>query len=673
MALDSLVVSIKGIGSKSAEGFDRMGLHTVKDLLYYFPRTYEKFEEIKGVRDFVPMQRNAVMGSIIAPAKIIRYSGKSVVTAYVRDENGDSFEIKFFNAAYLAKTLKTGTPHVFRGFVTVRGATYSMIQPQMYKPEEYPALAGTIGPIYSATKDVSAGKIKKAVLSSIGEASRFTEYLTGAEIADNNFLTLEESFKNIHFPENEIKLYNARRRLVFEEFLSFYHAIKCDDAGAVKLPNPHPFVEVADCVRLEQSLPYELTNAQKEAVRDIFNDMTGPFLMNRLLQGDVGSGKTIVAMMALLMCAANNAQGALMAPTEVLAVQHFNNIKEMCEKYKLCVRPVLLHGKLSKKDRDKALLSIESGEANVVIGTHALFQEGVKFKDLKLVITDEQHRFGVNQREGLRDKGIDTHILVMSATPIPRTLAMVLYGNVDISVMNELPKNRIPIKNAVVDSSYAKKSLEFIRKEIKAGHQAYVICPMIDESESDDLNLKNVITYSEELREYYGNDARIACLHGKLKGSEKENIMENFKAGNFDILVSTTVVEVGVDVPNATVIMIENAERFGLSQLHQLRGRVGRGNAQSYCILVSDSKSDATRERLKVLNETNDGFEIARRDIKLRGPGELAGVRQSGALSFGIGDIMEDSDIFMLVIDMYDGIKERIKDRDNTVIDFRKI
>lgn len=673
MNLKSDISSVKGVGEKTSVVFRDIGINTVEDLIHYYPRTYEKFENITAIKDVISGERNAVYGCLISDAKMLRFSGKTMITAYARDKDGNSIEIKYFNANYLLKILKRGSFYVFRGYVKAVGARYMMTQPQMYKLDEYEKLQGTIGPIYSSTKDLSAARIAKNIQNCIDVRNEYEEYLSSDEMAEGNMLGLAESLYNIHMPGNEEMLYKARRRLVFEEFLDFYKGFRMQEGGYERPQNKNPFVEVADCKRLEDRLPFALTYAQKKAIEEIIEDITGPYLMNRLVQGDVGSGKTLVALMALITAAANNAQGALMAPTEVLAVQHYTNIMKMSSDYGLCIKPVILFGKMPKKARTEVLEKIRTGEANVIIGTHALFQDEVEFKNLKLVITDEQHRFGVNQREALRDKGIDAHILVMSATPIPRTLAMVMYGNVDISIMNELPKNRLPINNCVVDSSFQKKSLDFIESEIKKGHQAYIICPMIDESEEDNFNLKNVTEFTKELKEHYGDRARIVCLHGKMKSDEKNRIMDSFKDGLYDILVSTTVIEVGVDVPNATVIMIENAERFGLSQLHQLRGRVGRGDSQSYCILVSDAKNQESISRLKVLNETNDGFEIARKDIELRGPGELSGVKQSGALSFSLGDIMNDSDVFMLVINMYDRIFERIKDRVSRRIDFRTI
>jgi len=673
MNFDSDITQVKGIGDKSSEGFRKLGINTVRDLLMYYPRTYEKFENIVPIKDIVAGERNAVLGMVASNPKLVKLGSKTMLTVYIKDRAGDMLEIKYFNMQFLAKTLKKDKLAVFRGYARQVGNRLMMSQPKMYSPDEYSKIEGTIGPIYSVTKDITSGKIQKSVAQSLPLLKYTEDFLTDEEIETNKLYPLSKAQEAIHVPKDENELFLARRRLVFEEFLSFYHMIRSGETGEKKPVDPNPFIEVSECGRFKDALPFKLTGAQEKTIREIFDDMCSGFMMNRLIQGDVGSGKTIVAIFALLLCAANGCQGALMAPTEVLAVQHYENIKSMSEKYKLCIKPVLLTGKMTKKAREAALSELSSGEANVCIGTHALFQESVVFNKLKLVITDEQHRFGVNQREEFSKKGINPHILVMSATPIPRTLALIVYGHVDISVMDELPKNRLPINNCVVNSSYRQKTLSFIEKQIEMGHQAYVICPMIDESEEDNFNLKSVGDEAEELKEYFGEKANIGILHGKMKSDEKNRIMGQFKEGNIDILVSTTVIEVGVDVPNATVIMIENAERFGLSQLHQLRGRVGRGNAQSYCILMSDAKSETSVNRLKVLNETNDGFEIAKRDMQQRGPGDLSGVRQSGELDFGLGDIMEDSDLILLVSEIYDSIGNRLSNRDVRLIDFRTI
>lgn len=385
------------------------------------------------------------------------------------------------------------------------------------------------------------------------------------------------------------------------------------------LENEYRMLETADTGRLLEQLPYRLTGAQMRAWQEICRDLSSPWCMNRLVQGDVGSGKTIIAVLALLMCAANGFQGAMMAPTEVLAAQHYEGICQYVEKYHAALRPLLLVGSMTAKEKRDAYEKIASGEANLVVGTHAVIQEKVHFKNLALVVTDEQHRFGVRQREVLAEKGSNPHVLVMSATPIPRTLAIILYGDLQVSVIDELPANRLPIKNCVVGTSYRPKAYQFIEKEVRAGRQAYVICPMVEEGEMEDL--ENVSEYAQKLRAALPADMQVATLHGKMKAADKNRVMEEYAAHNIDVLVSTTVIEVGINVPNATVMMVENAERFGLAQLHQLRGRVGRGEHQSYCIFISAQDSKDTMERLDILNRSNDGFYIASEDLKLRGPG----------------------------------------------------
>ena len=402
-----------------------------------------------------------------------------------------------------------------------------------------------------------------------------------------------------------------------------------------------------EVARFQEALPYRLTGAQERTLREVFDDLSGGLVMNRLIQGDVGSGKTIIAVLALLMAACNGYQGALMAPTEVLAKQHFESITQLFETYKIEKKPVLVTGSMTAKEKRLAYEQIERHEADIVIGTHALIQEKVHYDNLALVITDEQHRFGVGQRELLSSKGGDPHVLVMSATPIPRTLAIILYGDLDISVIDELPQGRQPIKNCVVNTGYRPKAYSFIARQVEEGRQAYVICPMVEESEM--IEAENVLDYAKKLRKELPASVTVEYLHGKMKGREKNRIMERFAAGEIQVLVSTTVIEVGVNVPHATVMMIETAERFGLAQLHQLRGRVGRGSSQSYCIMVNCSDEEGTLERLDILNRSNDGFYIASEDLKLRGPGDIFGMRQSGDMEFKLADIFTDANILKSV------------------------
>lgn len=666
------IIEFKGIGEKTALLFQKVGINNANDLLHYYPRAYDKYEMISDITDIAVGERVSILAKVKNTPKVLRFRGKSVVSFIIGDSD-NSLEVRFFNSPFMAKAVKAGDTKVFRGFVRASGDRIIIDQPKIYSPDEYKELENTIVPVYPLIKELTNERIRKAVKQAIDQVPNEKEFLTEEELNEFSVAERNAAVSDIHFPKDENAQYYARRRIVFEEFLSFAALQKESLKDLNRHDNKFKMIETADCKRLEEMLPYRLTDAQKRTVSEIMADMSGEYLMNRLVQGDVGSGKTIVAIMALLNCAANGYQGALMAPTEVLARQHFDNISKMSEKYKLCIKPCLLVGKMSAKDKKELLNSIKNGEYNVIIGTHAIIQEGVFFDKLALVITDEQHRFGVKQRETFKDKGMDPHLLVMSATPIPRTLAMIVFGGTDISIIDEMPNNRLPIANCVIDSSKRISAYKKIMTEISLGHQAYVICPMVYDSEDNALGLKSVEEHSQDLKEYFGETVRILTLNGKMKPDEKTKIMEDFKEHKADILVSTTVIEVGIDVPNATVIMIENSERFGLSQLHQLRGRVGRGEFQSYCILMSDQKSQKTQKRLKVLNETNDGFKIASEDMKLRGPGELNGVRQSGELSFGLGDIENDSDLMLLAVDNLDGLWKRMPKEDINLIDFRTI
>lgn len=634
---------IKGVGEKTAALFGRINVFTVEDLIGHYPRDYETYDAPVSIREASPGSVQAVYGQITAIPNVKKVRNLSILNAILKDDKGDSIQLTFFNMPFLKKVLKPGGFYLFRGLVQQRGTHKLMEQPRMFTWDEYKQKSGRLLPRYALTKGLTNQTVQKSVAQALEYYPPEKEYLPRMILQKYPMLSHREAVYALHFPENREELLAARNRMVFEEFFSFLLVLRKNKELAAKTENHFPMYETADTVRFLEQLSFPLTKAQKKVWGELREDMGSPYAMNRLIQGDVGSGKTILAVLALLMCAANGYQGAMMAPTEVLAVQHFETISGYIEKYGIAFRPVLLTGSMTAKEKREAYAKIASGEANLIIGTHALIQEKVEYSSLALVVTDEQHRFGVRQRETLAAKGSEPHVLVMSATPIPRTLAIILYGDLKVSVIDELPANRLPIKNCVVGTSYRPKAYEFIAKEVAAGRQAYVICPMVEEGESEDL--ENVVDYTEKLRAVLPPSVQVAYLHGKMRPADKNRIMEEFAAKEIDVLVSTTVIEVGINVPNATVMMVENAERFGLAQLHQLRGRVGRGEFQSYCIFISTSEAKETMERLQILNHSNDGFHIASEDLKLRGPGDIFGIRQSGEFAFVLGDIYTDANI----------------------------
>ncbi len=641
--LDEKVINLKGIGEKTSKLFEKCGVTTCGDLIRYYPRAYDEFKAPVTAADVRSGEINAVKLTIIGNIVKRHVRNLSIIAFEAADQTG-RIKMTYFNAPYLASSLKSGTTHIFRGMVRRKGSFLTMDQPKMYKTEEYAAMMGKMQPRYPLVKGLSNNTVIKAMEQAFKNIGHIDEFVPDSILKRLELVGISEATRGIHFPSNSKELENARRRLAYNEFLLFVLKLRLLKASQEEEKNVFPMMEVADTKRLLEQLPYNLTNAQMNAWMDILNDLSGPYVMNRLIQGDVGSGKTIVAMLALLTAAGNGYQGALMAPTEVLAAQHFESFKEIIDKYNIkTLKPVLLTGALSAKDKREAQRQIAEGEVNCIIGTNALIQEKVNYKNLALVITDEQHRFGVRQRESLAGKGLSTHVLAMSATPIPRTLAIILYGDLHISIINELPGGRLPIKNCVVGINYRPTAYKFIKDQVEAGRQAYVICPMIEEGEID--GVENVTDYTNILKESLPPSIRVEMLHGKMKPAQKDEIMEAFARKDIDVLVSTTVIEVGINVPNATVMMIENSERFGLSQLHQLRGRVGRGKHQSYCIFINTSESEDAANRLSIMNKSNDGFVIAEEDLKQRGPGDLFGVRQSGELNFRCGDIYHDSDL----------------------------
>ena len=659
LSMDSSLLEIKGIGEKSLKLYHKLGLMTVRDLLHYFPKDYERFDAPKKLSEVHGGMTCAVCLRIVNQPVAKRIRNLTIINLSAKDDTG-ILQIVFFNMPFLQKLLKPGMVFVFRGLIQTRGASLIMEQPKYFSPEEYHRLSGELHPKYSLTKGLTSQAIQKAIKTASKELTFEEEYLPEGIQKLAKIPELTPALQEIHFPADEESAILARRRLVFEEFFSFLLLLRKNKDFVAQIPNKWTMIETADTVRYVDALPFRLTKGQKQAWREIREDLEGPHCMNRLIQGDVGSGKTVLAFLSLLMTVANGYQGALMAPTEVLAMQHYENACRDVQRYHLAFRPVLLVGSLTAKEKKLAREKIQSGEANLIIGTHALIQESVQYQKLALVVTDEQHRFGVRQRETLAEKGLHPHVLVMSATPIPRTLAIILYGDLQISLIKDLPEGRLPIKNCVVNASYRPKAWQFIADQVAKGRQAYVICPQVEEGEMDQL--ENVVDYAGKLRASLPPGVIVSYLHGKMKPSDKNKIMEDFAAKNIDVLVSTTVIEVGINVPNSTVMMVENAERFGLAQLHQLRGRVGRGSEQSYCIFLSTNESKDTMERLEILNKSNDGFFIASEDLKLRGPGDLFGIRQSGDFSFKIGDVYNDAELLKLTSEIVDDLLRKDPD-----------
>ncbi len=643
------ILEVKGIGEKTEKLFQKLGVYTTDDLIEFYPRNYDMYQAPIRVCE-LDNQSVAAFRCVIVTTPVIRQVRKlSILILNVKDEDGENITVKWYNMPFLKNKFRIGQHYVFRGKVSKNNfygkdrnnGKITLEQPEIYLPEEYAGKQGALSPIYRLTEGLSNKIVTKSVKQVIENEFAGYEFLAEEILQKYHLMGYQTAILKIHFPETEEEMQEARRRLAFNEFFLFLMALHRfkEEEGVVL--NEYPVDDFKRTDAFLESLPYELTGAQKKVIAQMRNDFSGKRPMNRLIQGDVGSGKTIVALTGLLDIAFQGYQGALMAPTEVLAVQHYESISKMLEENNIPLRVELLTGSMKAKEKRQAYERIELGISDIIIGTHAIIQDAVRYYNLALVITDEQHRFGVKQREKLSDKGLYPHIMVMSATPIPRTLAIILYGDLDVSVIDELPVGRQPVKNCVVGREYRPNAYRFLAEQVHQGHQCYVICPMIEENEN--LESADVISYAEILRENLPDDIRVEYLHGKMPPGRKNEIMECFATNEIQVLVSTTVIEVGVNVPNATVMMVENAERFGLASLHQLRGRVGRGKAQSYCIFISTSDKTETKKRLEILNKSNDGFEIADWDLKLRGPGDFFGIRQSGDMDFKIADIYSDS------------------------------
>lgn len=634
--------TLKGVGEKTEKLFQKIGISDTESLLRYYPRNYDEYETPADIADLKEGTVKAVSAAVCSGVYVNPVRGKQVVSITACDSTG-RISITWFNASYLKNTLKKGSVFVFRGRVMRRQGKLQMEHPEIFTPAAYEEILHSLQPVYGLTAGLSNKTIVKVLHQLLKQQSLKSEYLP-EEIREKYQLSdINYALRTIHFPKNMDELLVSRKRLVFDEFLFFILSVQLLKEKTEEAVNLFPMKKTWTTEQVIENLPYRLTSAQLNTWHEIERDLSGQSLMSRLVQGDVGSGKTILAFLAMILTFENGYQSALMVPTEVLARQHFEAFQTLAREQGLDIPAVLLTGSNTAKEKRLIYEKIREGKTSVIIGTHALIQEAVQYRDLALVIIDEQHRFGVKQREALATRGNPPNILVMSATPIPRTLAIILYGDLDISVIDELPARRLPIKNCVVDTSYRPKAYRFIERQIREGRQAYVICPMVEESEG--MEAENVLDYTKKLKDALPEDISVEFLHGKMKPKEKNRIMEEFAAGSIQVLVSTTVVEVGVNVPNATVMMIENAERFGLAQLHQLRGRVGRGEHQSYCIFIQGSQESTTSKRLEILGKSNDGFYIAAEDLKLRGPGDLFGIRQSGLMEFRIGDIYNDANI----------------------------
>ncbi len=679
------LTDLKGIGDKTARLLNKLSVYTAEDLVRLYPRSYDicgKPVLVSEIPEHTGDSLIAVDAVVARTPALKRVRNLQILTVTLRDEKGGLLKATWFNMPYLLGSLKPGYRYIFRGRPVFRNGDWVMEQPVLYTMEGYSSQIGIMQPIYPLTRGLSNKIVSKAMQQALDIKELVPELLPAELRRSNELAEINFAMRAIHFPKDMNDYEAARKRLVFDEFFFFMLNVRRMKENNSRQPNLSRIADDARTDEFIKKLPYELTNAQKRTWQEVSSDMNGERLMNRLVQGDVGSGKTIIAVLALMNTVYAGYQGAMMVPTEVLARQQYDDTCAMFEKYGININVSLLIGSMTASAKKKERQRIASGEAGIVIGTHALIQAGVEYANLGLVVTDEQHRFGVHQRESLTQKGSSVHTLVMSATPIPRTLAIIIYGDLDISVMNELPSSRLPIKNAVVGTDYRPNAYRFIENQVQAGHQAYVICPMVEAREDGDVmedgrgdtfantnmhaTLENVVDYTTMLKKNLPSSINVEYLHGKMKPAVKDEIMERFHSGQTQVLVSTTVIEVGVNVPNATVMLIENADRFGLAQLHQLRGRVGRGAYQSYCIFVGTSNAKKENmDRLGILRESNDGFRIAEEDLKLRGPGDFFGIRQSGDMQFAIGDIYKDANLLKAASDAAAAIIENDPDLEN--------
>lgn len=635
---------VKGIGPKKADKLNKLGIFTLKDLLYYFPRQFEDRNNLKKIAQLEDGEKVTIKAVISSINTFSPKEGMTLTKIDVKDETG-SAKLVFFNKSYIKNTFRPGDSILVFGKVKKKFNNLELTSCELEYLTNSPKNTCRFMPVYQLTYGVTNKEIMSIIRTVLEDKELIIqEYMPQRIIEKYRLCSIDFAVRNIHSPSSKESLKIALYRIVFEELLILQLGLFVFKSGRNK-EDGIKFETSKDLKKIISALPFKLTKAQNRALDEIIQDMNLERIMNRLVQGDVGSGKTVVALLALANCVLNGYQGALMAPTEILAGQHYISLTESLKDFGINVG--LLIGSLTKKQKDKVLEQIKNNEIDILIGTHALIEDKVEFNNIGLVITDEQHRFGVMQRSKLSLKGANPDILVMTATPIPRTLALILYGDLDISIIDELPPGRQPIETIAIEKSKRDRAYNnLVRREVESGRQVYIVCPLVEESEA--IEAKSAVELVEELRAEYFHDLRLGLLHGKMKSSEKDEVMRLFKNKEIDILVSTTVIEVGVNVPNATLMIIENAERFGLAQLHQLRGRVGRGSHKSYCVLIYDSKTDVCRQRMAIMEETNDGFKISEKDLEIRGPGEFFGTRQHGLPELKVANLFKHIKILKL-------------------------
>ncbi|WP_200802956.1 ATP-dependent DNA helicase RecG [Clostridioides difficile] len=635
---------VKGIGPKKADKLNKLGIFTLKDLLYYFPRQFEDRNNLKKIAQLEDGEKVTIKAVISSINTFRPKEGMTLTKIDVKDETG-SAKLVFFNKSYIKNTFRPGDSILVFGKVKKKFNNLELTSCELEYLTNSPKNTCRFMPVYQLTYGVTNKEIMSIIRTVLEDKDLIIqEYMPQRIIEKYRLCSIDFAVRNIHSPSSKESLKIALYRIVFEELLILQLGLFVFKSGRNK-EDGIKFETSKDLKKIISALPFKLTKAQNRALDEIIQDMNLEKIMNRLVQGDVGSGKTVVALLALANCVLNGYQGALMAPTEILAGQHYISLTESLKDFGINVG--LLIGSLTKKQKDTVLEQIKNNEIDILIGTHALIEDKVEFNNIGLVITDEQHRFGVMQRSKLSLKGANPDILVMTATPIPRTLALILYGDLDISIIDELPPGRQPIETIAIEKSKRDRAYNnLVRREVESGRQVYIVCPLVEESEA--IEAKSAVELVEELRAEYFHDLRLGLLHGKMKSSEKDEVMGLFKNKEIDILVSTTVIEVGVNVPNATLMIIENAERFGLAQLHQLRGRVGRGNHKSYCVLIYDSKTDVCRQRMAIMEETNDGFKISEKDLEIRGPGEFFGTRQHGLPELKVANLFKHIKILKL-------------------------